>query len=344
VNRSQPSLSAVLRLACRNCCHPFEPIAVGGGYALDRGPGIIELIPETAVGAPTIISAGVHGNETAPLELLLALAEALDAGQLRVAAHTLLIVGHPSSIPAGQRYLETNLNRLFRRGVPQPCDDTLEQRRAAVLMAAVDAFWSAHQRPAPDAATAADVALHLDLHTAIRTSEYPRFAVEPFAEVATPASVWRALAGSGLQAVLSQHRHSWTFSHYSRYYHGVVAFTLELGRVAAFGANDLAPLAGVQALLIARVAGHDSRLASADTLCYFYVVQELMRESDDFALFFADDTPNFTAFDVGTTIARDGLAGDTVVAEAPIHVVFPNARVELGARAALLARPGKPPA
>lgn len=340
-----PSLSGVLADALSNRCRSFDPIGLTGGQAIDRGPGIIELVPNTpGAGASTILSAGIHGNETAPLELLLGLAEALDAGRLAVAAPTLLIVGHPAAIPAGQRYLDTNLNRLFCREAGSAAAATREQVRADELMAAVDAFWAAQRPPAPSTTAASQsVALHLDLHTAIRASQYPRFVVEPCSDVVTPTALWQTLAGCDLQAVLTQHRPSWTFSHYSRYYHRVVAFTLELGKVAAFGANDLQPLAAMQAWLVDRVAGRPPEQAPAAQLRYFRVVQELMREADDFALAFADDLPNFTAFEIGETIATDGVAGDTVVADAPVHIVFPNARVEKGARAALLARPVEAP-
>lgn len=341
MNSANQTLSVVLAAAFADRCRPFDPIVLTGGQALDRGPGIIELIPDAqAKTAPTIISAGIHGNETAPLELLFGLASELDAGGLAIAAPTLLIIGHPASIPAGQRYLDTNLNRLFRRDAESPPVDTREHARAGELMAAVDAFWAAQRPSLPSVdADSRDVALHLDLHTAIRASQYPRFVVEPFSDVVTPASLWQTLAGCDLQAVLTQHQPSWTFSHYSRHYHRVVAFTLELGKVAAFGANDLKPLAGIQAWLADRVAGRVSRQAPATQLRYFRVIQELMRDSDEFALAFDEALPNFTEFAVGETIATDATAGDTVVADAPIYVVFPNAQVEKGARAALLVRP-----
>lgn len=345
MNTANNSLAAVLAAVFENHCRAFEPITLNGGQALDRGPGIIELVPDTfEQGAPTIISAGIHGNETAPLELLFGLAAALDAGHLAVAAPTLLIVGHPASIPAGQRYLDTNLNRLFCREAGTSAADTREHRRAGELMMAVDAFWQAQQPRLSAVDTAArHVALHLDLHTAIRASEYPRFVVEPFSDVVTPTPLWRTLAGCGLQAVLTQHQPSWTFSHYSRHYHHVVAFTLELGKVAAFGENDLQPLAGMQAWLSDRVTAREPEQAPVMQMRYFRVVQELMRDCDDFALAFDEALPNFTAFEVGETIATDAVHGDTVVRDAPVHVVFPNSQVERGARAALLVRPENGP-
>ncbi|MDN3557943.1 succinylglutamate desuccinylase, partial [Halomonas maura] len=175
-----------------------------------------------------------------------------------------------------------------------------------------------------------------DLHTAIRDSQYPRFAVEPHAEAVTTPEQWRWLAGAGIQAVLHQHCHSWTFSHYSKHYHGAQAFTLELGRARPFGENDLAPLAPMGRLLAALLAGRAPDTRPAAAMAFFRVEHELERASRNFRLCFADDTPNFTEFAPGTLLAEDAEAGPFRVGETPLRVVFPNARVEIGARAALL--------
>ena len=313
---------------------PIAPFALPGGSAVPRGEGVIELVPEhPAAGArASVISVGIHGDETAPIELLQGCLERLAEGQVRLGAPVLLILGSPAAVRRRVRFVATNLNRLFRRGLAEAGD---EPERARTLMTAVDAFFARH--PGRER-------LHYDLHTAIRDSRYPRFAVEPFDDsVPTAAEQWRWLAAAGLQAVLHQHRHSWTFSHYSKHYHGAMAFTLELGRVRPFGANDLAPLAPMARLLEALLAG--SRPAEADPtgLVFFRVEHELMRHGEAFRLAFADDTPNFTEFAPGTLLAEDGEHGETRVGEAPLSVVFPNAAVETGARAALLARPVPPP-
>lgn len=305
----------------------------GGGWTL-RGPGLLELVPDTSAetAQACVLSVGIHGNETAPIELLGELLARLEAGYLRLGAPALVILGHPAAIRAGTRFVTTNLNRLFRRDLEQAGD---EPDRARALMAAVDAFYARHARRPR---------LHYDLHTAIRDSRYPRFVVEPFAETATEPAQWRWLAGAGLQAVLHQHRHSWTFSHYSRHYHGAQAFTLELGRVRPFGENDLAPLAPLGALLTALLEGREPAAADPAGMAFFRVERELERTAEDFRLCFPDETPNFTEFAPGTRLAEDAEAGPFIVGDTPLAVVFPNARVEIGARAALLVTPGPPPA
>ena len=280
-----------------------------------------------------VLSVGVHGNETAPMELLEGVLGRLARGELRLGAPVLLLLGSPEATRRGVRYVGTNLNRLFRRGLDE---SGMEPDRARELMAAVDGFFARHETLPR---------LHYDLHTAIRDSRYPRFVVSPFTErTAVTAEQWRWLAAAGIQAVLRQHRHSWTFSHYSKHYHGAQAFTVELGRALPFGHNDLAPLAPMAALLAALLTGRAPAEAPPGRMTFFRVAQELMRESETFRLAFPEATANFTEFPPGTLLAEDGRAGETRVGATPLAVVFPNAEVEIGARAALLVRPEPPPA
>ncbi|MBW6389987.1 succinylglutamate desuccinylase [Billgrantia antri] len=304
----------------------------GGTYTL-HAAGVLELTPTEcrSEAHACVLSAGIHGNETAPIELLGECLARLEAGLLALGAPVLMILGNPEAMRRAERYVNTNLNRLFRRDLDE---SGMEPDRARLLMRAVDDFFSRypeHER------------LHYDLHTAIRDSRYPRFAVEPFAETATRHEQWRWLAAADIQAVLHQHQHSWTFSHYSKHHHQAQAFTLELGRALPFGHNDLAPLAPMARLLEALLEGRKPSGDTPERMRFFRVAHELMRHSEDFRLCFADDTPNFTEFAPGTQLAEDAEAGSFVVESEPLSVVFPNAAVELGARAALLARPAPAP-
>ncbi|MFY0989868.1 succinylglutamate desuccinylase [Halomonas sp. C05BenzN] len=306
---------------------------VSGGRFTLRGPGLLELIPDRRGDAAhaCILSVGIHGNETAPIELLGDSLARLEAGLSRLGAPVLVILGNLEAIRRGERFVGTNLNRLFQRDL---AETGMEPDRARELMAAVDDFHVRHD----------DLPLlHYDLHTAIRDSRYPRFVVSPFAGTAVTPEQWRWLAAAGIQAVLHQHRHSWTFSHYSKHYHGAQAFTVELGRALPFGHNDLAALAPLGRLLDALIAGKEPVAGDPGQMAYFRVEHELMREAEAFRLCFPDDTPNFTEFAPGTLLAEDARAGATRVGETPIRVVFPNAAVELGARAALLVSPAPAP-
>lgn len=306
---------------------------ISGTYHL-HAPGILELTPdvERPDAHACVFSAAIHGNETAPVELLGDWLCALEAGIRQLGAPILVILGNIPALKVQQRFISTNLNRLFKRDLtatgPEP-------DRARELMAAVDAFYARHTWLPK---------LHYDLHTAIRGSLFPRFIVEPYAESVTHPAQWEWLAAADIQAVLHQHQHSWTFSHYSKHYHEAQAFTFELGRVAPFGQNDMASLAPMSVLISALSSGYEPPGKPADTMAFFQVRHELMRHAKDFTLCFDDDVPNFSRFEPGTCLAKDSVAGDFVVEGSPLHVVFPNAQVEVGARAALLvaARPPAP--
>lgn len=69
----------------------------------------------------SILSAGIHGNETAPVELLDAIVDDIIDGQLTPIVRLLVILGNPAALAQQSRFVETNLNRLFgpeRAGVP----------------------------------------------------------------------------------------------------------------------------------------------------------------------------------------------------------------------------------
>lgn len=322
-----------LTLHERSAAMPEEGSVPFGRYRL-LGPGVLELQPHRRLphARACVFSAGIHGNETAPIELLGELMSQLVAGRLRLGAPILVILGNIPAIQAGQRFLETNLNRLFQRDI---LANGAETERARQLMDAVDAFYSRHSGLPK---------LHYDLHTAIRDSRYPRFVVEPYDETAvTGDDQWQWFAAADLQAVLHQHQHSWTFSHYTRHYHQAQSFTLELGRVAPFGANDLIPLRPMQCLLNALAEGREPSGTSPSRMAFFRVEHELMRASEEFRLCFDDDIPNFSEFAPGERLAHDPLTGDFIVGDQPLAVVFPNANVEIGARAALLVVPSQPP-
>ena len=56
--------------------------------------------------------------------------------------------------------------------------------------------------------------------------------------------------------------------------------------------------------------------------------------NEDFELNFADDVANFTSFDKGDLLARDG--DENLYAQHDgEHIIFPNAKVALGQRALL---------
>lgn len=87
---------------------------LSGGH---RGPlagrGHLQLLPTAPWRRATILSAGVHGNETAPIELLLQLTHDLSQGRQPLTQALLIVFGNLPAIRAARRYLHNDLNRLF---------------------------------------------------------------------------------------------------------------------------------------------------------------------------------------------------------------------------------------
>ncbi|BBI63133.1 hypothetical protein HSBAA_44390 [Vreelandella sulfidaeris] len=119
-----------------------QGVFASGTYHL-HAPGILELIPNQVSSAAhaCIYSAAVHGNETAPVELVGEWLSGIEAGSVTLGAPVLVILGNLPALKAQQRFLTTNLNRLFNRDLDAEGE---EPDRARELMTAVDNFYARH--------------------------------------------------------------------------------------------------------------------------------------------------------------------------------------------------------
>lgn len=294
------------------------------------GPGMLRLVPAMPVlDRRLVVSAGVHGNETAPVEVLNRLVDELLDGTWRLATETLLILGNPPAMVAGRRFIDHNLNRLFNGAHRQPVyAGTPEALRAELVEQTCQAF-----------AQGAPALLHYDLHTAIRPSKREKFALYPYVpERRIPDDQLRFLAASDVHTLLLQHKEGTTFSAFSANRLGAESMTIELGRVRPFGQNDLRRFAGIEDSLRRLLAGEDpGQGGDVAAVTVFEVVEEIINTGEHFRFHVPEDVANFTEYGPGELIWEDERQQYRVGAR-PEAIVFPNPEVPVGHRVGLMVR------
>lgn len=307
-----------------------------GTWVSRKANGVLWLQPPAGRKNPNhetlIVSAGIHGNETAPIEVLNGLVSELFEGRWTLACPLLLILGNPPAMVAGERFLDVNMNRLFNgahgkseyAGLP-------EAARAAFLEGLCREFALAGQGLALS---------HYDLHTAIRPSRRERFALYPFvAGRSVPAGQCAFLLEAEVQTLLLQHQTSTVFSSFTASELQAESFTVELGKVQPFGKNDLARFQGVERALRRRFQGVcvPPVRAPFDELTVFEVVHEVIKSGPEFEFHVPDDVANFTEYAPGSVIWTDSTRRYQV-GSVPEAVVFPNRAVPVGQRVGLMIR------
>lgn len=305
-----------------------ERPAAGSGNAASgvrwtwQGAGVLLLEPTTQPTHSVLASAGVHGDETAPIEMLSALVADIASGRAPLTARMLVILGNVDAMRAGARYIDDDLNRLFS-GRHARFETSREAPRAIELETAALDFFDGAAHPK----------WHIDMHTAIRASVFEQFALLPHTGAPLVRAMFDWLRDARLQAVLLHREKGNTFTHFTAQEAGALACTLELGKVRPFGQNDLARFAASDAALRRLIAGESARENAP--LRVFTVVAQIDKHSDQFVLNVASDVPNFTAFSVGTELARDGDYRYRVSHDEE-RIVFPNPKVKPGLRAGLM--------
>lgn len=294
--------------------------------------GALEITPIVARdnGRDLLLSAGIHGNETAPIELLDRLLQRIARGELKPAARVLFLLGNPEAMRRGERYLEQDINRLFCGRHEDGSGN--EALRAAELERLAAAFFSRQERPR----------LHYDLHTAIRGSKIEQFALYPWSEGrAHSREELGRLRSAGIDAVLLQNKPGITFSAYTYSRLGAEAFTLELGKARPFGQNQVVNLDRLEVMLQGLIRGDEPAADGAplDGLKLFAVSREVIKHSDHFRLHLDDAVDNFTELDQGYLLAEDIGGTRWIVEERGARIIFPNPRVKNGLRAGILVVP-----
>lgn len=292
--------------------------------------GVLQLLPAHPTGT-VVISAGIHGNETAPVEMLSALLADLATGEQPLRQALLLVFGNLPALRAGKRYLHSDMNRLFG-GRHREAEPGNESRRAAQLEKAVAAFFQRAGAPC----------CHLDMHTAIRASRFPQFALIPFHKHRYSPTFYRLLEACDLEAAVQHTAPGGTFSHYLSETFGAESCTLELGKARPFGQNELGHFAATDRAIRALLADRPLPVRTQPPMHFFTVAESIIKTSSSFRLNLDPATENFTRLPAGYELACENEKSWRIDDAAP-WILFPNAGVAPGLRAGLLLKPAASP-
>ena len=299
--------------------------------------GVIQFIPNNEYQRSIVLSCGVHGNETAPIEICDDLVQDILCDRLALRQPLLVLFANLPAMDIAERFVEENMNRLFSGAHSQETQgikSNIERLRAAELEQSVVDFYQAAN---------SSEKWHLDLHTAIRESKNEKFAVYPFLH-GQPWSqqALSLLLACGINTILLSNAPTTTFSYFSSHQCGANAFTVELGKVKPFGGNDMYDFQQLIDTLRTWLCQPVIELKdfNEDDFEIFKIHQIINRQQTDFKLNFADDTPNFSDFPVGYVLAEESST-QYIVTEKGESIVFPNAKVALGQRALLTVVPTK---
>ena len=291
--------------------------------------GVFEVRPRMQSNKNIVLSCGIHGNETAPIEILSKLISQIVNGAVEPKVNLLFILGNPEAMKISVRFISINMNRLFAGAFKQyelNDKDRYELIRAERLEEVVSHFFENKTE---------NQKLHLDLHTAIKPSFHKTFAIRPLNHKKMDKNSKQLLLAMGIEAVLQHNKPSTTFSYFSVKKFNAEAYTLELGKVKEFGENNPDDFAmAVRALTDIVIDNSFSKHDSRD-LAEYKVVAEIIKQSDEFVFHVAENVKNFTAFPQGSLIAEDSDYNYRVAYQEE-SVVFPNVNVPIGQRVALM--------
>ena len=282
-----------------------------------------------------MLSSGVHGNETAPVELCSELLNDVLAEKLLLKERVLFLFGNPPAINAGVREIQDNLNRLFSgHHSKEPGAQSAERERAKKLERYVLKFFD----EAPQGLRERKL---YDLHTAIRGSRFEKFAVYPFLHGENWSKTqFEFLKACGANTVLLMQTPASTFSYFAAQSCKAHGFTIELGKARPFGQNDMSRFEETAIALRALISGEKLNTTefNEDDFNLYEVRRSIDKSTQAFKLHFADNIENFTTFDVGTLLASDEGVEYKVEVEGEA-IIFPNPKVAIGQRAMLMVKP-----
>jgi succinylglutamate desuccinylase len=288
------------------------------------GAGIICITPKTKSKKKILLSCGIHGNETAPIEIVNDLVTNLLDGTLLLAHDLMIIFGNIEAMKTQDRFIDFNLNRLFS-GNWKNEREAKESVRAKEIEMITSTFFSQSSLPC----------FHLDLHTAIAKSHHEKFAIVPSSQDKEYTTKELAfLTSLGLDALVMEKNKTTTFSSYTQSLFGSngLSATIELGKVYPFGENDRNNFKQAEDSL--RKFLSQDNLPQSNIAKQYFVTRTLTKDHHDYKLCLTKDDINFTLLDT-TKVLEVNLDGKQYPNKNE-YIIFPNQNVKIGQRSGLI--------
>ncbi len=284
-----------------------------------------ELVPEAVSNLPaTIISTGVHGDETVPVRLVDQWLAQLVTQSQTIRRPMLLVLANPDALIIGKRFVKHNMNRLFSLRAASGPDD--EHIRAAKIMHVVQQFVAVHPG-----------GMHFDMHSTIKSSDQDRFAVIPVDCQSRDLTILKNwLRMFAVNAWVQNISPAAAFSSYTAGL-GYLSATVELGQVSSLDEpvdRFLSLLPALDRLVF------DDEETSRHPMSGFQVIDEIIRPEGEFELCLQDFV-NFRPMTAGTLIARGSgknSGQEWRIEQTGDALLFLNAQVPAGHRAGLVIR------
>ena len=295
---------------------PAEKIQVcaSGARLRWKVEGVLAVDPPAGGdgGLDLLLSAGIHGDESAGVALLEELLHDIAACRLVPAARLLLVLGNPAALRRGTRCSEHDLDSLF--GAHDLSVSGADVLRSVELALQVELFF----------AMAGRRRLHLDLHSAPRPSLLGPFAFCPDPLRPPAQAVLARLQAAGMAAAVLLARPSLRFVAFSAERCDAESAALELG-----AATD-AQLAGVRQWLRGLVEGREPSTGEAAGLPLFRVSRELPGRGAGVRLQADLPQADFAALRPGSLLAEDGAGRRWLVEEVEARLLCADPRAVAG--------------
>ncbi|AGH34436.1 TPA: succinylglutamate desuccinylase [Acinetobacter baumannii] len=288
--------------------------------------GVLECIPHKSYKNSIVISAGIHGNETAPIEIVDRIVSDLFSGKIILNEHVLFILGNPEAIRKGKRYIDYDLNRMFCGGWSHLADSQEAKRAKEIEMLIKDFF---------DNKKSAIYRYHYDLHTAIKKSFIPTFALLPHKIEGHSAILLKNLEAAELDGLVFHTTKGKTFTNFTSDNFNSASATLELGKANPFGKNDLISFSPIDLVIRNIISNKDNLDRKKLPISRFKVIDTIIKKDESFVLNIEGDIPNFSLIEKGTIIAFDNKDKYQYL-DKNVYVIFVNSNVKIGLRAGLV--------